>query len=165
MNDTETATAAWLPADFRHPTRVEVPFGHHLRPVSPDDTDLDMVAVMGSRERLWSIYGEAWGWPPADMSAEADRADLARHAAEMETHESFNYALFDTDETALLGCVYIDPLDALDGEISAEVSWWMVPDAPAGMAERLDAFVPAWLDREWPFGRVTYPFNAGAPRA
>ena len=42
------------------------PFGHHLRPIRADDVDLDMVAVMGSRERLWSIYGEAWGWPPAD---------------------------------------------------------------------------------------------------
>ena len=99
----------WLPADFVHPTFVEVPFGHHLRPIRADDVDLDMVAVMGSRERLWSIYGEAWGWPPATMTAEQDREDLARHAAEMVTHESFNYALFDADETALLGCVYIDP--------------------------------------------------------
>ena len=65
--------SSWLPADFRHPTRVEVPFGHHLRPIRAEDTDLDMVAVMGSRERLWSIYGEAWGWPPADMTHEADR--------------------------------------------------------------------------------------------
>ncbi len=64
---------------------------------------------MGSRERLWSIYGDAWGWPPATMTHEQDREDLARHAAEMVTHESFNYALLDTDETALLGCVYIDP--------------------------------------------------------
>jgi len=69
--------------------------GHHFRPIHPDDTELDMIAVMGSQERLWGIYGDAWGWPPATMTAEQDREDLARHAQEMEDHESFNYALFD----------------------------------------------------------------------
>jgi hypothetical protein len=68
-----------------------------------------MVAVMRSRYRLWSIYGQAWGCPPVDITADADREDLARHAAEMTRNESFNYALFDEPETALLGCVYIDP--------------------------------------------------------
>ena len=96
-----TQQTTWLPADFVHPTRVPLPFGHHLRPIRPEDVDLDMVAVMGSRTRLWSIYGKAWGWPPAAMTREQDREDLAHHAAEMETHASFNYALFDADETAL----------------------------------------------------------------
>ena len=152
MNDTETP---WLPADFRHPLRVEVPFGHHLRPISPDDTDLDMVAVMGSRDRLWSIYGEAWGWPPSDMSHEQDRADLARHAAEMETHESFNYALFDDDETALLGCVYIDPPEK-DGA-DAEISWWVVDECVGTELEAaLDDLVPRWIAEVWPLTRPRY---------
>ena len=55
-----------------HPRRVELPTGHHLRPIHPDDVDLDMPAVMGSRDRLWSIYGEAWGWPPAMPQADRD---------------------------------------------------------------------------------------------
>lgn len=51
----------WLPTDFVHPLRVSVGAGgHHLRPIHPDDTDPDMVAVMSSQARLWSIYGEAW---------------------------------------------------------------------------------------------------------
>lgn len=79
-----------------------------------------MVAAMGSQPRLWSIYGEAWGWPPATMTAEQDREDLARHEAEIERHESFNYALFDTGETQLLGCVYIDPPEKVGAD--AEVS-------------------------------------------
>ncbi len=135
---------SWLPADFVHPGLVEVPFGHHLRPIHPDDTDLDMVAVMGSRERLWRIYGAAWGWPPADMTHEDDRADLARHAAEMETHESFNYALFDTDETALLGCVYIDPPEVPGSD--AEISWWVVDECVGTELEQaLDELVPQWI--------------------
>jgi len=31
---------------------------------------------MGSRERLWARYGEAWGWPPPTMTYEHDREDL-----------------------------------------------------------------------------------------
>jgi hypothetical protein len=44
----------WLPADWQHPTLVELSTGHHLRPIHPDDTELDLPAVMGSRDRLWA---------------------------------------------------------------------------------------------------------------
>jgi hypothetical protein len=37
----------WLPADFVHPRGVDLSTGHHLRPITADDTELDMVAVMG----------------------------------------------------------------------------------------------------------------------
>jgi hypothetical protein len=70
-----------------------------------------MIAVLGAQEHLWSMYGEAWGWPTTTMTPDADREDLARHAQQMEDHESFNYALFDRDETALLGRVYIYPTE------------------------------------------------------
>ena len=41
--------STWLPADFVHPTWLEVPFGNNLRPIRAEDTDLDMIGVMGSR--------------------------------------------------------------------------------------------------------------------
>ena len=148
-------SSTWLPADFVHPTRVELATGHHLRPIHPDDVELDMVAVMGSQPRLWRIYGEAWGWPPADMTAEQDRADLARHAAEIERHESFNYALFDPDETALLGCVYIDPPEKVGAD--AEISWWVVDDCVGTELEAtLDELVPRWVAADWPLTAPRY---------
>ncbi|MFT7834793.1 N-acetyltransferase [Saccharothrix sp. BKS2] len=143
----------WLPADFAHPTRVDLDAEHHLRPIRESDVDIDHPAVMGSRERLWSLYGEAWGWPPATMTHEQDRVDLARHEREQDAHESFNYALFDADETALLGCVYIDPADDAD----ALISWWVVDEHVGTDLERaLDAFVPRWIAREWPFAEPRY---------
>lgn len=147
---------AWLPAGFVKPERLELLDGrYHLRPIHPDDTDLDMVAVMGSRERLWSIYGEAWGWPPADMTAEEDRRDLARHAEEMTRNESFNFALFDRAETALLGCVYVDPPERVGAD--AEISWWVIDDLVGGEVEAaLDEAVPAWIDEVWPLERPRY---------
>lgn len=151
MDDVTT----WLPNDFDHPAIVPLDDGHHLRPIRAADVDLDMVAVMGSRERLWSTYGKAWGWPPASVSREEDRADLARHAAEMTTHESFNYALFDTDETRLLGCVYIDPPEKVGAD--AEISWWVVDGLVGTDLERLlDGFVPAWIARSWPLEQPRY---------
>jgi len=146
---------SWLPADFVHPTRVELSTGHHLRPIRAADVDLDYPAVMGSRERLWSMFGVPWGWPPADMTAEDDRADLARHEAEIESHESFNYAVFDVDETALLGCVYIDPPERAGAD--AEISWWLVDPLVGTAVEReLDEFVPRWIAERWPFTRPRF---------
>lgn len=145
----------WLPADFTHPTSVDVPTGQHLRPIRADDTELDYPAVMGSRERLWSMFGDAWGWPPATMTYEQDREDLARHEREIAAHESFNYALFDEGETALLGCVYIDPPEREGAD--AEISWWVVDPLVGTEVERaLDELVPRWIATAWPFTEPRY---------
>jgi RimJ/RimL family protein N-acetyltransferase len=148
-------TTAWLPEDWEHPLRADLPTGHHLRPIRADDTELDMPAVMGSRARLWGIYGQAWGWPPADMTADQDREDLQHHADEMERHESFNYALFDQQETELIGCVYIDPTDKAGGD--ADISWWVRDEYVGSAVEAvLDQFVPEWIASSWPFSAPRY---------
>lgn len=144
-----------MPAEFVHPVSVDVGPEHHLRPIRATDVDLDYPAVMGSRERLWSIYGEAWGWPPPTMTFEEDRTDLARHEAEAATHRSFNYALFDAHESALLGCVYIDPPERVGAD--AEISWWVI-DSHVGseLVGELDILVPGWIAEAWPFERPRY---------
>ena len=142
---------SWLPDDFVHPVLVPLPGGgHHLRPIREADTPLDYPAVMGSRERLWSIFGPAWGWPAATMTYEADQADLLRHEKEIAAHQSFNYALFDAAETALLGCVYIDPPEKAGAD--GEISWWVVDELVGSEVEQaLDALVPRWIAADWPF--------------
>ena len=149
---------AWLPDDFVHPLRVDLPTGHHLRPIRESDVAIDYPAVMGSQERLWAIYGEAWGWPPATMTYEADRVDLARHEREIEAQETFNYAVLDAGETELLGCVYIDPPDDRSAQgADAVSSWWVVDREAGGELERaLAAFVPRWLSETWGFRSVDY---------
>jgi hypothetical protein len=149
---------AWLAPDFVHPERVELPTGHHLRPIREADVDIDYPAVMGSRERLWAQYGEAWGWPQPTMSYEADKADLARHEAEIAADETFNYAVLDAGETELLGCVYIDPPEEESPSgTDAVSSWWVVDHAAGSELERaLDDFVPRWLTGAWGFRSVHY---------
>ncbi len=146
----------WLPDGFAPPARVDLPTGHHLRPIRAADVDIDYPAVMGSRERLWARYGAVWGWPPATMTYEQDREDLAHHEAEIAARETFNYAVLDERETALLGCLYIDPPDDESPPgTDAVASWWVVDDAVGSELERaLDAFVPRWLREAWGFRAV-----------
>ena len=148
----------WLSPDFVHPERVPLATGHHLRPIRAADVELDYPAVMGSRERLWAKYGDAWGWPPAGMTYETDREDLAHHEAEIAAHETFNYALLDEGENELLGCVYIDPPDERSPPgTDAVASWWVVDAAAGSELERaLDDLVPRWLAETWGFEAVHY---------
>lgn len=146
----------WLPAGLCPPVRVDLATGHHLRPIRAADVAIDYPAVMGSRERLWARYGNAWGWPPATMTVEQDRDDLARHEAEIASCEAFNYAVLDAEETELLGCVYLDPPDdASPDGVEAVVSWWVIDAAVGSDLDReLESFVPRWLSEAWGFARV-----------
>lgn len=154
------STVTWLPDTFHHPLRADVDGVHHIRPIAASDVDLDMIAVMGSRERLFSIYGESWGWPPAGMTREQDEEDLARHADEMQTNESFNYAVFDAEETRLLGCLYIDQPD--DEAHDAVVSWWLVDDMVGSELEAaFEVFAPRWLRESWPFRSIRFGVWSG----
>jgi hypothetical protein len=147
---------SWLPDDFLHPVQVPVPgTALHLRPIREADTPIDYPAVMGSRARLWQIYGPAWGWPQETMTYEEDRVDLLRHEREIAAHQSFNYALLDAEETAILGCVYIDPRERTGAD--ADISWWVVDGLVGGETERrLDALVPKWIAADWPFTQPRY---------
>ena len=154
------AARGWLPLDFVHPVYVEWGEGVHLRPIRASDVDIDMPAVMGNQKMLWEMFGEAWGWPPAAMTAAQDVEDLQRHADEMERHESFNYAILPAEETELYGCIYIDPVHTGDSNrVEAEVSWWVTTGAPSWLAVRLGDLASAWFREVWPFTRVSTPFN------
>jgi hypothetical protein len=148
----------WLSDGFVTPAGAALPTGHHLRPIRADDVGIDYPAVMGSRERLWQQYGDAWGWPPADMTPEQDRRDLAHHEAEIAAQETFNFAVLTDDESELLGCVYIDPPYAEHPpETEAVASWWVVDTARGTPLEAaLATFVPAWLAETWGFAHVHY---------
>jgi hypothetical protein len=107
---------------------------------------------MGSWQRLWSLFGEAWGWPPETLTLEQDREDLARHEQEADAHQSFNYAVLDDDETALFGCIYIDPPADGDNEADADIWWWVIDEAVGTDLEHaLEDFVSHWIGEVWPF--------------
>jgi len=141
-----------------HPERAELISGHHLRPIRAADVDIDFPAVMGSREALWERFGRFWSWPAAEMTYEDDRRELEQHEDEMAAQDAFNYAILNRDESALLGCVYVDPpMASSPSGTDAVVSWWVV-DAELGnpLDRALQDFVPCWLEDVWGFSRVQF---------
>src|SRR6059058_2913749 len=98
---------SFLPPDFEPPLLETERF--RLRSLTVHDVVKDYDAVMTSREHLWELFGEAWGWPPADLTLEEDLIDLGWHQKEFQRRSTFAYAVMNLDESRLLGCVYVDP--------------------------------------------------------
>ena len=148
---------SWLPADFVHPVRVPVPgTALHLRPITEADTEIDYPAVMGSRERLWEIFGPAWSWPKDTMTFDDDRRDLPSPSRKRSPRTSPSTTPSSTSaETAIFGCVYIDPPERACAY--GEVSWWVVDELVGSDVERaLDGLVPQWIAADWPFRQPRY---------
>lgn len=145
QSDTVAApTLAWmnsLPITFEAPRRLaHGRRGHHLRPIRAEDTDLDTTAVMGPPAHLRWPHGELWECPPAAMTDDVGRTDPARHADETTQGESFDSALFDGDETHLLGCVYVDAPERVG--VAADTSSQVVVDQAGRAVEpEVDATV------------------------
>jgi hypothetical protein len=78
--------------------------------------------------------------------------------SEIAAQETFNYAVLDVAESALLGCVYIDPPDDDSPRgTDAVVSWWVVDDEVGTDLERtLGELIPLWLAETWRFRSVHY---------
>lgn len=146
-----------------------------LRPIGPDDAELDYAAVMDTRE-----YLRQWrqsSWPEDDFTVEANRKDLVeleeRHAA----HRAFTYTVLDLTGTRCLGCVYVFPTSATFlaactvrpvadeewGSVDAVVFFWVRSTQMAGgMDERLLSALRAWFRDTWRFGKTLYATSAGS---
>ncbi len=146
---------AFLPEDFEVPTLLQTE-AFRIRPISIHDVVKDYDAVMTNREYLWSLFGEAWGWPEEDLTLEQDLVDLGWHQKEFQMGSSLDYAVMSQDEKRLLGCVYIDPPGKAG--FDAEVYLWARQDGPEeGLERELEGVVRRWISDEWPLGRVAYP--------
>jgi hypothetical protein len=143
--------ARFVPDDF------EVPRGldhaqFRLRPLDIEYNERDYAAWTTSIEHIKAtpgFVGEAW---PHPMSIDANRDDLARHAADFAARRGFTYTVLD-EACDVIGCVYIYP--SRDERHDARVTSWVCSSRAA-----LDAIVylaiSDWLSQCWPFARVDY---------
>lgn len=145
----------FLPKTFVVPTLLETD-RFRLRPLTVNDVVKDYDAVMSSRDHLWAMFGEVWGWPAADMTLEQDLIDLGWHQKEFQIRSSFAYTVVSLDEARVLGCVYVDA--SRNPRYEAAVCLWVRQDELAnGLDEALLAAVKAWIATVWPFQQVAYP--------
>ena len=73
----------FLPKEFEVPVLLETS-RLRIRPITIHDLVKDYDAVMSSRDHLWAMFGEQWGWPPADLTLEQDLIDLGWHQKEFQ---------------------------------------------------------------------------------
>jgi hypothetical protein len=145
----------FVPFEFEVPELLEHD-RFRLRPLTVHDLVKDYDAVMTSREHVWEQFGQAWSWPPADLTLEQDLIDLGWHQKEFQRRSSFDFAVMSLDETRLLGCVYVDPAEKAGYD--AEVWLWVrASELASGLDALLYATVRRWVEERWPFRRVAYP--------
>jgi len=145
----------FLPEGFTVPTGLDAE-EFRLRPITVRDVVRDYNAVMANRKHLWSLFGAGWRWPPADLTLEQDRIDLAWHQKEAQSRRSFDYAILTPDEGRQLGCFYIDP--PRKRGFDAEAYYWVRRDGvPPDLEDAVDTAVRGWLKQSWPFPHVAFP--------
>ncbi len=127
-----------------------------LRPLDVEHNDRDYVAWTSSMQHIQAtpgFVGEAW---PHPMSLDANRGDLAKHAADFAARRGFTFTVLSSDDD-VIGCVYIYP--SRDEDHDARVTSWTRASHAALDPVLYDA-VAGWLAATWPFKRIDY-----APRA
>ena len=141
----------FVPEDFDPPTRLETD-RFVLEPLGPQHNDSDLAAWESSIEHIRSTPGYPDGsWPPVGgMSAEANLADLTRHAADFVARKGFTFTVLEPGSGGVIGCVYLYPTRA-DGH-DVEVQSWVRADRAELDVPLADA-VAGWLASDWPWER------------
>lgn len=123
-----------------------------IRKLTVQDTEKDYVAVMEAKEHIHSLYPEEYtnGWPEDTLTLEQDERDLRRHQKEFDERTAFAYTVFDEHNENCLGCLYIDPSDNYD----AEITMWTRDEATDKLLYKA---VKAWIESSWPFKNPHYP--------
>ena len=147
-----------VPPDFDAPRGLATP-DFVLEPLGPEHNEQDYEAWTSSLEHINATPGFPWGTWPREMTADRNREDLERHAAEFRDRKGFTYTVLDPNDRDVIGCVYIYPL--LDDDEGAIVKSW-VRQSHAHLDVPLWRAVSEWLDADWPFTDVQYAARAQA---
>jgi RimJ/RimL family protein N-acetyltransferase len=144
--------AAFVPSDFKVPPGIETS-EFVLEPLGPEHNDRDYNAWTSSMEHIAATPGFPWGSWPREMTPDANRADLERHAEDFRTRTGFTYTVLDPASHDVIGCVYIYPVRDSDYHARA-LSW--VRESHAHLDTPLWHTVSEWLAADWPFANVQY---------
>ena len=145
----------FVPQEFDPPRGLAAP-RFVLEPLGPQHNERDYAAWMSSTEHIHATPGFTESKWPHEMTLAENRGDLERHERDFAGRTGFTYTVLDPDDRDVIGCLYIYPLK--DGP-GAKVTSWVRSDR-AELDEPLAEAVAAWLQADWPFGRVVYQGRA-----
>lgn len=142
----------FVPDSFDAPPLFETD-RFRLRMLSVDDVEKDYEAVIESRDLLHSVGST---WPREGFTIDENLADLERHQQEFLDRKAFAYTVVSLDESRVLGCVYINPLET--DEADAIVRMWVrQSEYDKGLDAVLFQAVKKWMGSSWPFKNVLFP--------
>ncbi len=151
--------ASFVPDEFVVPVELAGD-GFRLEPLGEQHNERDLAAWSWSIAHVRATPGFVGrDWPPVEgMSAEANLADLARHARDFAARTGFTFSILDGDgdgDGDVIGCLYIYPDKGGSGQV--HVSSWVRADR-AGLDKPVYDTVSRWLAEVWPFeaGRIVY---------
>lgn len=123
-----------------------------IRKLTALDLHKDYKAVMEAKDHIRELYSEEYtnGWPADTLTLEQNDKDLKRHEKEFDERIAFAYTVFDFENKKCLGCIYIDPSNCYD----AEITMWTRDDETDALLYRT---VKKWIKDIWPFKNVYYP--------
>ena len=141
--------------------------GFIVRRLLISDVVLDHAAVMSSREFLYHWEQEP-PWPAEDFSVEDNLEDLVKMDNEHQAGTRYTYTVLNSDETQVLGCVYLIPsndrmfktadMTSIDGtdfsDVDATISFWVVTSSwEDGFERMLLEGVLGWVRDDWDIER------------
>ena len=142
----------FVPKDFAIPAGLETE-QFRLRMLCVEDVNKDYEAVMETQGRFLSM---GYDWPRVGFTIEENLADLEQHQQEFLSREAFAYTVVSPDESRVVGCVYINP--AKEEGIDARIRMWVrESEYKKGLDPLLFRAVKEWIEKEWPFEKVSYP--------
>ncbi|TYC81606.1 twin-arginine translocation pathway signal protein [Novosphingobium sp. BW1] len=149
------AKPSLVPADFAVPKRA-VGEGFQIVPLGPELAAIDKAAYMSSIAHLQQTFTRSTAWPHEGITDAEAMTDMETEQARFEGRISFAYAVLTPDGTRERGCVYVQP-SPVPGYDAVVRLWVTEAEYEAGFEDELYAFVPGWIEKDWPFARVAYP--------
>ena len=146
-------THSFVPIDFDVPESISTN-NFYLTILAPTVSEIDYEAVMSSKIRLRTIFGENTVWPSDSMTLEDNSRDLLNHENEFKSRKAFAYSVLTNSQGKCIGSVYIDPCKF--NEFDSEVYLWVRDDSIHLDTELYD-FISHWLRTSWPFLNVAFP--------
>ena len=108
---------SFVPDGFEPPLRL-VAEAFVLEPLGPQHNDSDYAAWTSSMEHIHASPGWSESTWPRPMTLDENRADLERHARDFAKRAGFTYTVLASDDGAVIGCVYIYPVEGHDARVS-----------------------------------------------
>ncbi|WP_459476843.1 hypothetical protein [Clostridium saccharoperbutylacetonicum] len=151
MDENKLNKNKFVPDDFIVPIE-HISENFTIRKLTALDLKEDYIAVMESKEHIHELYDKEHTneWPPDNLTLEEDEMDLIGHEKEFDERVAFAYTVFDIENRKCLGCLYIDPSNYYD----AEITMWTRNSITDELLYRT---VKKWIEIDWPFKNVNYP--------